>query len=173
VKANNYADKMGWNRFVALQNYYSIAGRDIEREIVPMALSENLGIMPWSPLAGGFLSGKFSREILKAGNSRRDEFDFPPVNKEKAYAIIDVMQEIARGYEASVARVALAWMLRKKGVTSIIIGAKKEEQLRDNIAATTLSLSEDEMSRLDAVSELSKEYPGWMVERQADGRMPK
>jgi aryl-alcohol dehydrogenase-like predicted oxidoreductase len=173
VKANSYADKMGWNRFVALQNYYSIAGRDIEREIVPMALSENLGIMPWSPLAGGFLSGKFSREILKAGNSRRDEFDFPPVNKEKAYAIIDVMQEIARGYEASVARVALAWMLRKKGVTSIIIGAKKEEQLRDNIAATTLSLSEDEMSRLDAVSELSKEYPGWMVERQADGRMPK
>ena len=173
VKANNYADKMGWNRFVALQNYYSIAGRDIEREIVPMALAENLGIMPWSPLAGGFLSGKFNREILKAGNSRRDEFDFPPVNKEKAYAIIEVMQEVAKTHEASVARVALAWMLRKKGVTSIIIGAKKEEQLRDNIAATTLILSADEMSRLDAVSELSKEYPGWMVERQADGRMPK
>ena len=173
VKANSYAASMGWNKFVALQNYYSIAGRDIEREIVPMALSENLGIMPWSPLAGGFLSGKFSREILKAGNSRRDEFDFPPVNKEKAYPIIEVMQEVAKAHEVSVARVALAWMLRKKGVTSIIIGAKKEEQLRDNIAATTLSLSADEMSRLDAVSELGKEYPGWMVERQADGRLPK
>jgi aryl-alcohol dehydrogenase-like predicted oxidoreductase len=173
MKANSYAEKMGWNKFVALQNYYSIAGRDIEREIIPMALAENLSVMPWSPLAGGFLSGKFTRETLKAGNSRRDEFDFPPVNKEKAYDIIDVMQEIAKGHEVTVARVALAWMLRKNGITSIIIGARKEEQLRENIAATTLKLSADEMSRLDAISELSKEYPGWMVERQADGRLPK
>ena len=173
VKANAIASAMGWNKFVALQNYYSIAGRDIEREIVPMAVSENLGIMPWSPLAGGFLSGKFTRETQKAGNSRRDDFDFPPVNKEKAYDIIEVMQEIASGYNVSVARIALAWMLRKKGITSIIIGAKNENQLRENIASTTLSLTADEMSRLDAVSELSKEYPGWMVERQADGRLPK
>jgi len=173
VKANAIASSMGWNKFVALQNYYSIAGRDIEREIVPMAISENLGIMPWSPLAGGFLSGKFTRETLKAGNSRRDDFDFPPVNKEKAYDIIEVMQQVASGYNVSVARVALAWMLRKKGITSIIIGAKNEDQLRENIASTTLSLTADEMSRLDAISELSKEYPGWMVERQADGRLPK
>ncbi|MCX6284135.1 MAG: aldo/keto reductase [Bacteroidetes bacterium] len=173
VKANAIAEKMGWNKFVALQNYYSIAGRDIEREIVPMALSENLGIMPWSPLAGGFLSGKFTRKTQKAGNSRRDEFDFPPVNKEKAYEIIELMQEIASAHGVAVARVALAWMLRKKGVTSIIIGAKKEDQLRENIASTTLMLTADEMSRLDYVSELGKEYPGWMVERQADGRVPK
>jgi len=173
IKANAVAASMGWNKFVALQNYYTIAGRDIEREIVPMALSENLSIMPWSPLAGGFLSGKFSRKTLKAGNSRRDEFDFPPVNKEKAYDIIDVMQEISSSHNVSVARVALAWLLRKKGVTSIIIGAKKEEQLRENIASTSLLLTADEMSRLDSISELSKEYPGWMVERQADGRLPK
>ena len=173
IKANAVAASMGWNKFVALQNYYTIAGRDIEREIVPMALSENLSIMPWSPLAGGFLSGKFSRKTLKAGNSRRDEFDFPPVNKEKAYNIIDVMQEISSSHNVSVARVALAWLLRKKGVTSIIIGAKKEEQLRENIASTSLLLTADEMSRLDSISELSKEYPGWMVERQADGRLPK
>jgi len=173
VKANAIAGSMGWNKFVALQNYYSIAGRDIEREIVPMALTENLGIMPWSPLAGGFLSGKFTREKMKAGNSRRDEFDFPPVNKEKAYDIIEVMQEIASSYKVSVATVALAWMLRKKGVTSIIIGAKKEEQLRENIASSTLMLTADDMSRLDGVSELGKEYPGWMIERQADGRMPR
>ena len=172
VKANAIAEKTGWSKFVALQNYYSIAGRDIEREIVPMALSENLGIMPWSPLAGGFLSGKFTRDTQKAGDSRRDDFDFPPVNKEKAYDIIDVMQHIAAAYGVSVARVALAWMLRKKGVTSIIIGAKKEEQLRENIASTTLLLTAEDMARLDAVSELSKEYPGWMVERQADGRLP-
>jgi len=173
IKANAVAASMGWNKFVALQNYYTIAGRDIEREIVPMALSENLSIMPWSPLAGGFLSGKFSRKTLKAGNSRRDEFDFPPVNKGKAYDIIDVMQEISSAHNVSVARVALAWLLRKKGVTSIIIGAKKEEQLRENIASTSLLLTADEMSRLDSISELSKEYPGWMVERQADGRLPK
>ena len=171
VKANSIAGQMGWNKFVALQNYYSIAGRDIEREIVPMAAAENLSIMPWSPLAGGFLSGKFSRQTQKAGDSRRDAFDFPPVNKEKAYDIIDVMQDIASAHNVKAARVALAWMLRKKGVTSIIIGAKKEEQLRENIASTTLLLTADEMSRLDAISELSKEYPGWMVERQiADGR---
>lgn len=173
VKANSIAGQMGWNKFVALQNYYSIAGRDIEREIVPMAAAENLSIMPWSPLAGGFLSGKFSRQTQKAGDSRRDAFDFPPVNKEKAYDIIDVMQDIASAHNVKAARVALAWMLRKKGVTSIIIGAKKEEQLRENIASTTLLLTADEMSRLDSISELSKEYPGWMVERQADGRLPK
>jgi len=173
VKANTIAASMGWNKFVALQNYYSIAGRDIEREIVPMAVSENLSIMPWSPLAGGFLSGKFTRNMPKAGNSRRDEFDFPPVNKEKAFEIIDVMQEIAAAHKVTVARVALAWMLRKKGITSIIIGAKNEQQLHENIAATTLLLTADEMSRLDTISELSKEYPGWMVERQADGRLPK
>ncbi len=172
VKANSIAGQMGWNKFVALQNYYSIAGRDIEREIVPMAAAENLSIMPWSPLAGGFLSGKFSRQTQKAGNSRRDAFDFPPVNKEKAYDIIDVMQDIASAHNVKAARVALAWMLRKKGVTSIIIGAKKEEQLRENIASTTLLLTADEMSRLDAISELSKEYPGWMIERQIEGRIP-
>ena len=171
VKANSIAGQMGWNKLVALQNYYSIAGRDIEREIVPMAAAENLSIMPWSPLAGGFLSGKFSRQTQKAGDSRRDAFDFPPVNKEKAYDIIDVMQDIASAHNVKAARVALAWMLRKKGVTSIIIGAKKEEQLRENIASTTLLLTADEMSRLDAISELSKEYPGWMVERQIEGRI--
>ncbi len=172
VKANEYAGKMGWTKFVALQNYYSIAGRDIEREIVPMALSEGLGIMPWSPLAGGFLSGKFTREQQKAGNSRRDEFDFPPLNKEKAFVIIDTMAEIAARHGVSVARVALAWTLRKPGVTSIITGAKRHEQLLDNIASTKLQLSDDDMQMLDQVSGLEKEYPGWMVERQIAGRFP-
>ena len=172
VKANSFADKMGLTKFAALQNYYSIAGRDIEREIVPMAVSEGLGLMPWSPLAGGFLSGKFSRGKQKAGESRRDEFDFPPVNKEKAYNIIDVMAEIAAGYNVSVARVALAWMLRKPAVTSIIIGAKKNDQLLDNISSASLHLSDEDMKKLDQVSALAPEYPGWMVERQITGRFP-
>lgn len=172
AKANGIAKEMGWSRFVAAQSYYSIAGRDIEREIVPLALSENIGIMPWSPLAGGFLSGKFTRSNEKAGDSRRDEFDFPPVNKEKAYDIIDVMIKLGKSHDVSAARIALAWMLRKPGVTSIIIGAKRKEQLLDNIAATELSLSEKEMLELDTVSELSPEYPGWMIERQQAGRWP-
>ena len=172
VKANSFAKKMGWTKFVALQNYYSIAGRDIEREIVPMALSEGLSLMPWSPLAGGFLSGKFTRHNEKAGDSRRDNFDFPPVNKVKAYDIIDLMLEIGKQHNASVAQVALAWMLKKRAVTSIIIGAKRQEQLVDNIAATNLHLTIEETKKLDDISALAPEYPGWMVERQLQGRMP-
>ena len=172
MKANAHADKMGWTKFVALQNYYSIAGRDIEREIVPLALGEGLGIMPWSPLAGGFLSGKFTRDKQKAGESRRDEFDFPPVNKEKAYDIIDVMAEVAAQYGVTVAQVALAWLLRKPAVTSIIVGAKRNDQLLDNIGATKLPLSDEDMKKLDQVSALTPEYPGWMVERQIQGRFP-
>ena len=172
IKANSFADKMGWSKFVALQNYYSIAGRDIEREIIPMAASEGLGLMPWSPLAGGFLSGKFTRDQQKAGESRRDEFDFPPVDKEKAYGIIETMAEIAGQHHVSVARVALAWMLRKPAVTSIIIGAKRNDQLLDNLEATKLQLSAEEMKKLDHISALTTEYPEWMVQRQVTGRFP-
>jgi len=163
---------MGWTKFSALQNYYTIASRDIEREIVPMALSEGLGLMPWSPLAGGFLSGKYTRKNEKAGDSRRDSFDFPPINKEKAYDIIDVMAEIGEEHGASVAQVALAWLLKKPHVTSVIIGAKKHDQLLDNIAATKVALTADDMQKLDAISILASEYPGWMVDRQSAGRMP-
>jgi hypothetical protein len=107
-----------WTKFSVLQNYYSIASRDIEREIVPMAVSEGLGIMPWSPLAGGFLSGKYTRAKEKAGDSRRDNFDFPPINKLKAFEIIDQMVEIANAHNVTVAQVALAWMLSKPRMLS-------------------------------------------------------
>jgi aryl-alcohol dehydrogenase-like predicted oxidoreductase len=172
VKANAYAEKLGWTKFVALQNYYTIAGRDIEREIVPMALSEKLAIMPWSPLAGGFLSGKYTRNNEKAGDSRRDNFDFPPINKQKAYDIIDLMLSIAKKHNVSAAQVALAWMLRKPAVTSIIIGAKKPEQLVDNIASTQLQLGAEEIEKLDTISALTSEYPGWMLNRQGGDRWP-
>ncbi|HEY3369545.1 MAG TPA: aldo/keto reductase [Prolixibacteraceae bacterium] len=172
VKANSYAEKMGWTKFVASQNYYSIASRDIEREIIPMALNEGIGIMPWSPLAGGFLSGKFTRDNEVAGNSRRDTFDFPPIDKLKAYDIIDVMSDIGKSLHVSVATIALNWVIRQPGVTSTIIGAKNLQQLNDNIAATTLQLTEDEMQQLNEVSVLASEYPGWMVNRQLQGRFP-
>ena len=173
VKANSYAEKMGWTKFVASQNFYSIGGRDIEREILPMALSEGIAIMPWSPLAGGFLSGKFTRTKEVAGNnSRRDSFDFPPINKSKAYDIIDVMEVIAKNYNVSVAAIALNWVINQKGVTSTIIGAKTLQQLNDNIASVNLQLSNEDKQKLNEVSALAPEYPGWMVNRQLQGRLP-
>jgi aryl-alcohol dehydrogenase-like predicted oxidoreductase len=172
AKANGIADKMGWTKFVALQNYYSIAARDVERELVPLALNEGLALMPWSPLAGGFLSGKFTRNNEIAGDSRRDSFDFPPVNKAKVYDIIDILLQIGASHNVSAAQVALAYILRKPAVTSIIIGAKKQDQLLDNIAAAKLELTASEMQQLDTISALTPEYPEWMLERQSQGRFP-
>jgi len=172
MKANGFATHMGWDKFVATQNYYSIAGRDIEREIMPMAISEGLSIMPWSPLAGGFLSGKFTRTNEVAGDSRRDTFNFPPVNKEKAYDIIDVMIRIGQKHSETAAQVALAWVLAQPGVTSVIIGAKNLVQLNDNLNSVNLKLTDEELTELNKVSEISAEYPGWMVNRQSQGRYP-
>lgn len=172
MKGNSHADKMGWNKFVASQNYYTMANRDIEREILPMALSEGIAVMPWSPLAGGFLSGKFRRDNEGSEQNRRNSFDFPPINKEKAYDIIDLMDLIAREHNASVAQVALSWIKDRPGVTSVIIGVKREEQLRDNLSAVNLQLSSEETKRLDEISKLAPEYPGWMIDRQLQGRWP-
>ena len=170
MKALGIAEKHGWNKFVGLQYFYSLAGRDIEREILPLAEDQNLAVMPWSPLAGGFLSGKYTRNNEKAGDSRRDTFDFPPINKDKAYDIIDVISEIGKQYNASAAAIALAWVRQQKGVTSTIIGAKRVDQLHDNIKSTEIELSAEDLKRIDGVSALPKEYPGWMVERQSQDR---
>ncbi|MEO6851038.1 MAG: aldo/keto reductase [Mucilaginibacter sp.] len=170
MKAVGIAEKHGWNKFVGLQYYYSLATRDIEREVLPLAADQNLAVMPWSPLAGGFLSGKYTRDKEKAGDSRRDVFDFPLIDKEKTYNIIDVMLEIAKQHNVSAAQIALAWVRLQKGVTSTIIGAKNADQLLDNIRSTEIALSDDELKRLNEVSALVREYPGWMVERQGVDR---
>jgi aryl-alcohol dehydrogenase-like predicted oxidoreductase len=172
MKALGISERRGFARFETVQAYYSIAGRELEREILPLAEDQGLGIMVWSPLAGGFLSGKFTREKRGDNDSRRTTFDFPPVDKERAYDIIDVMASIAKGHGASVARVALAWLLQRKGVMSVIVGAKTPEQLDDNLAAAYLTLSADEIAALDKASALKPEYPGWMLARQAEGRVP-
>ena len=153
-------------KYVSLQAYYTIAGRDLERELVPLLLDQKMGLMVWSPLAGGFLSGKYSRNAsTEAG--RRVNFDFPPIDKEKAFDIIDVMQEIAASKGVSVAQIALAWLLHQPVVTSVIVGAKKPEQLADNLKAVEVKLTDDELNRLEEVSKLAPEYPGWMIERQS------
>ncbi len=172
MKALAISDKHGLARFETVQAYYSIAGRELEREILPLVEDQGLGVMVWSPLAGGFLSGKYTRDKRGGADSRRTTFDFPPVDKERAYDVIDVMETVAKAHETSVARVALAWLLQRKGVMSVIVGAKTVEQLDDNLAAAALTLAADEIAALDAVSALKPEYPGWMLARQAEGRVP-
>jgi len=170
AKSLGVSDKNAFARFESLQMYYTIAGRDLEREVVPLAKDQNLAILPWSPLAGGFLSGKYTRASAPTDDSRRIAFDFPPVDKEKAYDIIDVMREIGDARGVSVAQIALSWLLHQKHVTSVIIGAKTEVQLNDNLAATRVELSSDDLKKLDDVSKLKPEYPGWMLERQGGER---
>ena len=170
MKALGIADRHGWARPATLQAYYTIAGRDLEREIAPLLEAEKLGLMVWSPLAGGLLSGKYDRDGKGPDGSRRLSFDFPPVDRDRAFDCIDVMREIAGAHGVSVARIALAWLLHRPFVMSVIVGAKTVEQLDDNLAATEISLSPQEMDRLDKVSALPPEYPGWMIERQGTSR---
>jgi aryl-alcohol dehydrogenase-like predicted oxidoreductase len=160
-------------RFETVQAYYSIAGRDLEREMVPMMASEGVGLLVWSPLAGGLLSGKFDRESAGPQGARRTSFDFPPVDKQRAWPIIDAMREVATAHGVSVARVALAYVLAKPFVTSVIIGARNTEQLEDNLAASQLKLTEAELAKLDEISALPPEYPGWMLDRQGGNRAPR
>ncbi len=157
-----------------VQAYYSIAGRDLEREVVPMMTEERLGLMVWSPLAGGLMSGKFGPDAPGdgEGEGRRASFDFPPVDRERAWACVAVMREIAERHKVSVAAVAFAYVLAKPFVTTVIIGVKRLEQLEQNLAAVGLQLDDDELGWLDAVSALPGEYPGWMLPFQAQGRRP-
>lgn len=163
--------RLNLERFNTLQAYYSIAGRDLERELIPLLDAEKMGLMVWSPLAGGLLSGKFNRDNQSPEGSRRSSFDFPIVDKERAWDVIDVLKPIAEAHGCSPARIALAWLLSKPAVTSIIVGAKRLSQLEDNIAAIDIILSEDEIDRLNAVSELPPEYPGWMMDTQGADRL--
>ncbi len=173
AKALGVSAARDYARFETLQAYYTIAGRDLERELVPLINEEKLGLMVWSPLAGGYLSGKYGPGAAEPeAGSRRASFDFPPLDKERADRCVAAMREVGQAHGVSVARVALAWLLAKPHVMSVIIGAKTEAQLDDNLAATTLSLTAEEMARLDAVSELPPEYPGWMLARQSSGRVP-
>ncbi len=171
AKSIGISERRGLARFESIQAYYSIAGRELEREIVPLANDQRLAILPWSPLAGGFLSGKFKREGQGPEGARRTTFDFPPVDREKAFRIIDVMRPIAERLGVSVARIALAWLLQQSAVTSVIIGAKSREQLLDNMAATEVRLTTEDLSALNNVSALASEYPGWMIERMATDRL--
>ena len=164
TRANNMS------QFVSLQAYYSLAGRDLEHELLPLCLEENVGVLPWSPLSGGFLSGKYRRENKNPEGARRTQFDFPPVDEERGYDAIELMDKIAKEKGATVAQVALAWLLHQRGVTSVIIGANKMAQLEDNLKAAELKLTPDELEQLSATTQPRQLYPEWMIERQNAGR---
>ncbi len=170
MKGLAISERRGWARFDSVQAYYTVAGRDLEREVIPLIRDQRLGLMVWSPLAGGLLSGKFSRDGQGPAGARRSSFDFPVVDKERAFRCVDVMRPIAERHGTSVARVAIAWLLSKPQVSTVILGAKTPEQLADNLAASGLVLDPDELQALDEVSALPREYPGWMMDLQGGYR---
>jgi len=171
MKAQAISREQHLERFRCTQSYYSLAGRELEREIIPLIKDQNLGLLVWSPLAGGFLSGKFTRNSGDDA-ARRASFDFPPVNKEKAFDIIDVLKSIADARDVSAAQVAIAWLLAQPVTTSVIIGARKISQLDDNLKSVEIALTPDELKALDDVSRLAPEYPAWMSAAASDDRLP-
>jgi aryl-alcohol dehydrogenase-like predicted oxidoreductase len=170
MKALAISKAQGLARFQSVQAYYTIAGRDLEREMIPLIDDQKLGLMVWSPLAGGLLSGKFSRDGKGPDGARRATFDFPVVDKGRAFNCVDAMKPIAERLHVSVAKVALAWLLHQRSVTSVIIGAKNLEQLTDNLAAGDVVLTAEDLAALDTVSKLPPEYPGWMLALQGGYR---
>ncbi len=171
MKSLALSERMNLAKFVSVQAYYTIAGRDLEREVVPLIQDQKLGLMVWSPLAGGLLSGKFgSADDKGPAGARRGSFDFPMVDKVRAFRCVDAMREMAAGRKISVAQIALAWILSKSFVTTVIIGAKSMDQLRDNVASTRVQLDAAELKLLDEISALPAEYPGWMLAFQGQAR---
>src|ERR1043166_303001 len=159
-----------WAQFVSLQAYYSLVGRDLDHELLPLCREEGLGVLPWSPLSGGFLSGKYTRENPSPEGARRSGFQFPPIDEARGFDAVEALARIAKEKGASVAQVALAWLLAQSGVTSVIIGANKSSQLEDNLKAAELQLSAAEIEVLSATTMPAAQYPQWMIERQNEGR---
>ena len=170
MKGLAISEKNRWARFDTVQAYYTVAGRDLERELLPLIQDQQLGLMVWSPLAGGLLSGKFSADGKGPEVARRASFDFPVVDKARAFKVVDAMRPIAARHQASVAQVALAWLLSRKEVSSVIVGARTPEQLADNLGASALTLTAEDLLALDEVSKLPPEYPGWMLAMQGQYR---
>jgi aryl-alcohol dehydrogenase-like predicted oxidoreductase len=173
MKALGTSDRLGYERFVSQQIYYSLQARDAEYELVPAAIDQGLGILVWSPLAGGLLSGKYRRgQTPPEGARQLTDWNEPPVyDEDKLYDTIEVLVEIADGHGVSAAQVALAWLLGRPAVTSVVIGARTTEQLADNLAAAELTLSEDERARLDEVSAMPLNYPYWHQANTAGDRL--
>ncbi|WP_025716796.1 aldo/keto reductase [Paenibacillus sp. 1-18] len=161
MKANETSSRLGLGRFKSFQSYYSLVGREAEREIIPVIKDQNMGLLIWSPLAGGFLTGKYVKGTEGVADGRRMKFQFPPVHVEKGYEILGVLEHIAQFHQSTVPQIALAWLLHQPAVTSVILGAKRPEQLRENLGAADIVLTNDQLLQIDEVSKLQPEYPLW------------
>lgn len=166
LKANHFAEDRRWIRFDVLQAYYSLAGRDLERELAPMVQDQRMGLMAWSPLAGGLLTGKYA-EGGEPAEGRLSRSDVIPSDPARVARILEALRAVAAERGSTCARVALAWLRAKPHVTTIVLGARTLAQLEDNLGAADLDLEPGELARLDAASALPPEYPGWMIERAA------
>lgn len=171
MKALAVSEKRCLAPFVSVQAFYSLAGRDLEHDLIPMITDQKLALLVWSPLAGGFLSGKYDRNS-EQGISRRDKIEFPPINREKTFNIIDTLRVVGERHGVSAARVALAWILANPAVTSIIIGVRSIDQLADNLGALDIDLTERDIVDLNAVSDTGPHYPGWLQEGAMSQRIP-
>jgi len=168
AKALGIAERRGWDKFVSLQAFYTVANRELEREIVPMLQSEGLGLMVWSPLAGGLLSGKYAlgEGDRTEGEGRRAKLDFPRVDKQLAFDMVEAMRPMAESRGAVVSAIAIAWLLHQEAVSTVIIGARRADQLAENLAAGDVELTGDELARLYALGAPEPEYPGWAIASQ-------
>jgi aryl-alcohol dehydrogenase-like predicted oxidoreductase len=158
----------GLAQFTSGQMHYSLTGRDVEHDIVPFMRASGINMTVWSPLSGGFLSGKYTRETLKDSENRLSGFDILPFDKEMGFVLVDRLREIAKAHDASVAQIALAWLLAKPIVASIIVGASKIHQLEDNLGVMKVTLSADEITELDKMTAPPVQYPNWFSERTVD-----
>lgn len=170
ARAQALSETGQWAGFASLQAYYSLAGRDLEHELLPFCREQNLAVLPWSPLSGGFLTGKFRPNAKAPSDARRADFDFPPIDQARGYDAINVAEAIGKDIGASIAQVCLAWLLSQNGVTSVIIGAKRMEQLEDNLRTVEISLSPQQVAQLSESTLPPTLYPKWMIERQNSTR---
>lgn len=174
MKSIAVSERLGLTRYICQQVNYNLIARDVEHEIIPLGLDQGIGLMAWSPLHAGLLSGKFRRDAPRPSVSRLNELDVPgTVDFDRVYRIVDQLTEIGRDHKATPAQVALNWVMNKPGVDTVIIGARDEAQLRDNLAAASWRLSADEMKALDEVSALPEPYPMWHQHKFGVERNPR
>jgi aryl-alcohol dehydrogenase-like predicted oxidoreductase len=172
MKALAISDKQNLERFITLQAYYSLVSRDLENELVPLCLDQKLGILPWSPLGGGFLTGKYRKGKGRPKNARRydRESQFLQFDEEKGFDIVNELEKTAKNHNATIAQAALNYLLRKPGVSSVIIGAKTKEQLTEDLKASDWEMTAEEVERLDELSMPPRVYPNWMLQRTIQDR---
>jgi aryl-alcohol dehydrogenase-like predicted oxidoreductase len=168
VKALGISERRGWETFVSVQAFYTLASRELEREILPMLASEGLGLMVWSPLAGGLLSGKYQPDDsgTAKGEGRRASFDFPRIDKQVAFDLVERMRPMAAQRGVEVSAIALAWLLHQPAVSTVIVGARRPDQLAQNLAASQVELTAEELAALDGPGAPEPEYPHWAIESQ-------